>query len=98
LIVDIKMSNHRANPTTSSVQLAFTPDSTPNHCGYCNTNGSYTAGLCLSSSISLRKIHSSNCGYCQCKNEKISFGKKSPFAFEMKKVFIRCCCFDYVGG
>jgi hypothetical protein len=74
------MSNRRqgaSNVSSSSVvQIAFDSNPTPHHCGYCNTNGSCTAGLCLSSSISLRKIHSSNCGYCQLKDGKISFGKK----------------------
>jgi hypothetical protein len=72
------MSNRRhstPNVSSSIVQLAFDSNPTPQHCGYCNTNGSCTAGLCLSSSISLRKIHSSNCGYCQLKGGKISFGK-----------------------
>jgi hypothetical protein len=89
------MSNRRygASNTSSSssssssiVQIAFDSNPTPHHCGYCNTNGSCSAGLCLSSSISLRKIHSSNCGYCQIKNGKISFGKKK----EGTKEFFFC--------
>jgi hypothetical protein len=81
LIVDKKliMSNHRLStsnvPSSSAVQIAFDSNPTPHHCGYCNTNGSCTAGLCLSSSISLRKIHPSNCGYCQVERGKFSFGK-----------------------
>lgn len=75
------MSNHRqstSNVSSSSVvQIAFDSNSTPRHCGYCNTDGSCTAGLYLSSSITLRKVHSSNCGYCQLKDGKISFGKNS---------------------
>jgi hypothetical protein len=76
------MSTHRqgassSNASSSSVvELAFDSDPTPHHCGYCNTNGSCTAGLCLSSSISLRKIRTSNCGYCHLENGKISLGKK----------------------
>jgi hypothetical protein len=85
LIIDIEiiMSNRRhaaSNvPPSSTVQIAFDSNPTPHHCGYCNTNGSCTAGLCLSSSISLRKIHSSNCGYCLLKDGKISFGKNKGF-------------------
>lgn len=68
---------HGASNTSSSsvVQIAFDSNSTPHHCGYCNTNGSCTAGLYPSSVITLRRIHSSNCGYCQTENGKISFGK-----------------------
>ncbi|CAF1223886.1 unnamed protein product [Rotaria sordida] len=75
------MSTHRhdassiSNVSSSSiVQIAFNSNPTPHHCGYCNTDGSCSAGLCPSSLISLRKIHSSNCGYCQTKRGKISFG------------------------
>ncbi|CAF4615337.1 unnamed protein product [Rotaria sp. Silwood1] len=71
---------HRASsisnvPSSSSVvQIAFEQNPTPHHCGYCKTDGSCSAGLYLSSSVSLRKIHSSNCGYCQTQSGKISFG------------------------
>jgi hypothetical protein len=79
-------SNTSSSSSSSIVQIAFDSNPTPHHCGYCNTNGSCSAGLCLSSSISLRKIHSSNCGYCQIKNGKISFGKKK----EGTKEFFFC--------
>ncbi|CAF2520543.1 unnamed protein product [Rotaria sp. Silwood2] len=75
------MSTHRhdassiSNVSSSSiVQIAFDLNPIPHHCGYCNTDGSCSAGLYLTSSVSLRKIHSSNCGYCQTKSGKISFG------------------------
>lgn len=78
-------SRRRGEPTASSttssshIQIAFDSEPSPSHCGYCNTDGSCTAGSCLSkraSSVLLRKVHSSTCGYCQHKNGKISFGKK----------------------
>ncbi|CAF1516842.1 unnamed protein product [Adineta steineri] len=62
--------------STTSVQIAFETDPTPHSCGYCNTDGSCTAGLYVSSSISLRRIRSSKCGYCNLESGKISFGKK----------------------
>ncbi|CAF3705709.1 unnamed protein product [Adineta steineri] len=60
--------------STTSVQIAFETDPTPHSCGYCNTDGSCTAGLYVSSSISLRRIRSSKCGYCNLESGKISFG------------------------
>lgn len=74
------MSTRRLNAasisssSTSCIQIAFETNPTPHHCGYCNTDGSCTAGLYLSSSIRLRKVHSSNCGYCKLESGKISFG------------------------
>lgn len=67
---------HQTTNSSSSVQLAFQSNPTPHHCGYCNTDGNCTAGLCLMTSIILRNIHSSHCGYCQLKNGKLSFGNK----------------------
>ncbi|CAF1231171.1 unnamed protein product [Adineta ricciae] len=65
-------SNRQSTATT--VQIAFDSDPEPHHCGYCNTNGSCTAGLYNLSTITLRKVRSSNCGYCQKEGGKISFG------------------------
>jgi arginine-tRNA-protein transferase len=62
------------NSLSSVVQIAFDSNPTSHHCGYCNTDGSCSAGLYLSSLISLRSIQSSHCGYCQIENGKISFG------------------------
>lgn len=72
------MSRHRHEPSaTSRIQLASEPNAGPHHCGYCDTNGSYTAaGSYLASSIKLRKVHSSSCGYCLLNHGKISFGNK----------------------
>ncbi|CAF4697984.1 unnamed protein product, partial [Rotaria socialis] len=40
------MSTHRHDASSSShVQIAFEPNSTPHHCGYCKTDGSCTAGI-----------------------------------------------------
>ncbi len=64
------------NSLSSVVQIAFDSNPTSHHCGYCNTDGSCSAGLYLSSLISLRSIQSSHCGYCQIENGKISFGKR----------------------
>jgi hypothetical protein len=47
------MSGHQQStassnvPTSSVVQIAFDSDVEPDHCGYCNTNGSCTVGLYL---------------------------------------------------
>ena len=80
------MSSHRQSasnvPSSSTVQLAFDSNSTAHHCGYCNTDGSCTAGLSLSSSITLRKVRSSNCGYCKIENGKISFGNTRILRYE----------------
>jgi hypothetical protein len=88
------MSNHRLSttnvPSSSAVQIAFDSNPTPHHCGYCNTNGSCTAGLCLSSSISLREIRSSNCGYCQVKRGKFSLGKNGILGNEGIFFFVYC--------
>ena len=68
--------------SSSAVHIAFDSNVEPHHCGYCNTNGSCTAGSYLSSSVILRKTHSSNCGYCLNKTGKISFGKRKNDSFE----------------
>ncbi|CAF1414654.1 unnamed protein product [Rotaria magnacalcarata] len=40
------MSTHRHDASSSShVQIAFEPNSTPHNCGYCKTDGSCTAGI-----------------------------------------------------
>lgn len=82
------MSNRRHGTvnTSTSVQIAFASDPTPHHCGYCNTDGSCSAGVYLSTSISLRKVRLSNCGYCPQKKGKVSFGKTTRL-FELLSYF-----------
>ena len=67
--------------SASTVQIAFDANPIPHHCGYCNTDGSCSAGLSpydRASSVSVRRIRSSNCGYCHLEKGKISLGKR-PF-------------------
>jgi len=48
------MSNRRhgtSNVPSSIVQIAFDSNPTPHHCGYCNTNGSCTAGVVASTML-----------------------------------------------
>lgn len=70
------MMSASSQTISTAVQIAFDANPTPHHCGYCDTNGSCSAGLHLLTEISLRKVRLSNCGYCKTENEKkISFGK-----------------------
>ncbi len=38
-------SNNKKSSMSSIVQIAFGPNEDPVHCGYCNTDGSCSAGL-----------------------------------------------------
>lgn len=92
------MASNRQS-TVTTVRIAFDSDPEPHHCGYCNTNGSCTAGLYNLSTINLRKVRASNCGYCLKQSGKISFGKKDSCEQRKTEIcfsfYFRHCRLDY---